>query len=168
MIWCSGWRASDFRMRLGQFDDPELQVAPPLLWIAHSCTVATAYSCIASLPQPWGGYGLERVDTPAHRELAMSAALQGFVLLQVAQPHPGTRAHARTAPCWQLCWLRGRSNSRQGKRLWRRALVTGPAATSGWCAPQNNKAALPLKPSAKLAVLGPQSDQVSSLLKPAF
>jgi len=43
------------RMRLGHFDDPALQ--------------------------PWGSYSLERVDTPAHRELAMDAALQGFVLL---------------------------------------------------------------------------------------
>ena len=44
------------RMRLGQFDPPS--------------------------SQPWGHYGLEKVDTPAHRALAMDAALQGFVLLQ--------------------------------------------------------------------------------------
>jgi beta-glucosidase-like glycosyl hydrolase len=44
------------RMRLGQFDDASLQ--------------------------PWGGYGLEVVDTPAHRALATDAALQGFVLLK--------------------------------------------------------------------------------------
>ena len=66
------------RMRLGQFDPPS--------------------------SQPWGGYGLERVDTPEHRALAMDAALQGFVLLQ------------------------------------------------------NDKAALPLKPGATIAVLGPNSD----------
>jgi hypothetical protein len=42
--------------RLGQFDDPSRQ--------------------------PWGHWGLEVVDTPAHRELAMDAALQGFVLLR--------------------------------------------------------------------------------------
>ena len=38
------------RMRLGHFDPPSMQ--------------------------PWGQYGLEQVDTPAHRELAMDAALQ--------------------------------------------------------------------------------------------
>jgi beta-glucosidase-like glycosyl hydrolase len=38
------------RMRLGHFDAPSLQ--------------------------PWGKYGLEHVDTPAHREVAMEAALQ--------------------------------------------------------------------------------------------
>jgi beta-glucosidase-like glycosyl hydrolase len=38
------------RMRLGQFDPPSIQ--------------------------PWGKYGLEQVDTAAHRELAMEAALQ--------------------------------------------------------------------------------------------
>ena len=43
------------RMRLGHFDPPS----------------AT----------PWGSFGLEQVDTPAHRALAMDAALQSFVLL---------------------------------------------------------------------------------------
>lgn len=38
------------RMRLGHFDSPS--------------------------SQPWGNYGLEHVDTAAHRELAMEAALQ--------------------------------------------------------------------------------------------
>jgi beta-glucosidase-like glycosyl hydrolase len=49
-------RLFTLRMRLGHFDPPS----------------AT----------PWGEYGLEKVDTPAHRALAMDAALQGFVLLQ--------------------------------------------------------------------------------------
>ena len=69
------------RMRLGQFDPPS--------------------------SQPWGGYGLERVDTPGHRALAMDAALQGFVLLQ------------------------------------------------------NDKVTLPLKPGAKIAVLGPNSNSAA-------
>lgn len=78
LIDASLTRLFTVRMRLGQFDPP------------------------SSLP--WSAYGLDEVDTPAHRALALDAALQGFVLLQ------------------------------------------------------NDKNTLPLKSSAKIAVLGPNSN----------
>ena len=50
LIDASLTRLFTVRMRLGHFDSPSLQA--------------------------WGQYGLEHVDTAAHRELAMEAALQ--------------------------------------------------------------------------------------------
>ena len=77
-------RLFTLRMRLGQFDPPS----------------AT----------PWGSYGLEHVDTPAHRALATDAALQGFVLLQNKNNALPLKASAKIAvlgpnscsPSWQL------------------------------------------------------------------
>ena len=60
------------RMRLGHFDPPS----------------AT----------PWGTWGLEQVDTPDHRALALDAALQGFVLLQNNRGTTGSNGSTRGLP----------------------------------------------------------------------
>jgi hypothetical protein len=58
LIDASLTRLFTVRMRLGQFDPPSTQ------------------------PEGWATLSLTDVDTPAHRALAMDAALQGFVLLK--------------------------------------------------------------------------------------
>ena len=62
------------RMRLGHFDAPSLQ--------------------------PWGQYGLEHVDTPAHRELAMEAALQ---VLRMDHRVRNARLHVATQVSMSVC-----------------------------------------------------------------
>ena len=57
LIDASLTRLFTVRMRLGHFD-------------------------AASSQPSWSEYGLDEVDTPAHRDLALDAALQGFVLLK--------------------------------------------------------------------------------------